>query len=346
MLYDGNPGHPDLDGSGTSPSDAGITTFGTSAAFIAACMKAGIEPGAGRDLSRAAGGRLDRLAALARGLRLGLRAARRRHLAVLDQRRHRRLHGVRRRRAHAAGLRGRAAGARARAPTVEAFDADGEAARRRGRRARHHPADAVDAGLLLGRRGRRAATARATSTMYPGVWRHGDWIEITDRGTAIIYGRSRLDDQPRRRPDGDERDLPRGAGARRDRRRARRRRARATGDGELDAAVRRAARRRRARRRPRRADRAGGSARTARRATCPNEVDGGRRGAADALGQGARGAGQADPDGRRRRSRRRAATRWRTPRRSTSSSSSAAAAHAAEDDPHGAGVDGAGGRRG
>jgi acetoacetyl-CoA synthetase len=25
---------------------------------------------------------------------------------------------------------------------------------------------------------------------YPGVWRHGDWIQFTDRGTAIIYGRS------------------------------------------------------------------------------------------------------------------------------------------------------------
>jgi acetoacetyl-CoA synthetase len=25
---------------------------------------------------------------------------------------------------------------------------------------------------------------------YPGVWRHGDWIEVTERGTAIIYGRS------------------------------------------------------------------------------------------------------------------------------------------------------------
>ena len=25
---------------------------------------------------------------------------------------------------------------------------------------------------------------------YPGVWRHGDWIEITERGTAIISGRS------------------------------------------------------------------------------------------------------------------------------------------------------------
>jgi acetoacetyl-CoA synthetase len=26
--------------------------------------------------------------------------------------------------------------------------------------------------------------------MYPGIWRHGDWIEITSRGTVIIYGRS------------------------------------------------------------------------------------------------------------------------------------------------------------
>ena len=55
--------------------------------------------------------RLDRLAALAGGLPLGLRARRRRHLALLDERRHRRLHRVRRRRPDAAGLRGRAAGA-------------------------------------------------------------------------------------------------------------------------------------------------------------------------------------------------------------------------------------------
>src|SRR3954451_24754298 len=25
---------------------------------------------------------------------------------------------------------------------------------------------------------------------FPGVWRHGDWIKITERGTAVIYGRS------------------------------------------------------------------------------------------------------------------------------------------------------------
>ena len=26
--------------------------------------------------------------------------------------------------------------------------------------------------------------------MYPGVWRHGDWLKITSRGSCIIYGRS------------------------------------------------------------------------------------------------------------------------------------------------------------
>jgi acetoacetyl-CoA synthetase len=26
--------------------------------------------------------------------------------------------------------------------------------------------------------------------VFPGVWRHGDWVQITNRGTAIIYGRS------------------------------------------------------------------------------------------------------------------------------------------------------------
>jgi acetoacetyl-CoA synthetase len=26
--------------------------------------------------------------------------------------------------------------------------------------------------------------------VFPGVWRHGDWVEITKRGTCIIYGRS------------------------------------------------------------------------------------------------------------------------------------------------------------
>src|SRR5699024_3672589 len=26
--------------------------------------------------------------------------------------------------------------------------------------------------------------------MYPGIWRHGDYLKVTDRGTCVIYGRS------------------------------------------------------------------------------------------------------------------------------------------------------------
>ena len=26
--------------------------------------------------------------------------------------------------------------------------------------------------------------------MYPDVWRHGDWLKVTERGTCVIYGRS------------------------------------------------------------------------------------------------------------------------------------------------------------
>ena len=62
----------------------------------------------------APGGRLDRLPPLPRGLRLDLRPPRPRRVAVLDVRRHRPVHRVRRRRADASRVSRRAAGARAR----------------------------------------------------------------------------------------------------------------------------------------------------------------------------------------------------------------------------------------
>src|SRR5215208_1298894 len=52
VLYDGSPGHPDMGVLWNLAERAGVTMFGTSASYIAACMKAGVEPGAGRDLSR------------------------------------------------------------------------------------------------------------------------------------------------------------------------------------------------------------------------------------------------------------------------------------------------------
>ena len=83
---------------------------------------------------------------------------------------------------------------------------------------------------------------------YPGVWRHGDWITITDRGTRDRARPLGLHAQPQRHPHGQRRHLPapssrcprsRGAGHRR--RTARRR--------LLDAAVRQPRRGPRARRR-------------------------------------------------------------------------------------------------
>ncbi len=73
---------------------------------------------------------------------------------------------------------------------VDAFGPDGRRRRRRARRARHQAADAVDARRLLERPRRLALPARRTSTTIPGVWRFGDWVLFTERGSAIITGRS------------------------------------------------------------------------------------------------------------------------------------------------------------
>ncbi|HEY5053269.1 MAG TPA: acetoacetate--CoA ligase, partial [Solirubrobacterales bacterium] len=51
VLYDGSPGYPDMNVLWDLAERAGVTMFGTSASYIAACMKDGVEPGAGRDLS-------------------------------------------------------------------------------------------------------------------------------------------------------------------------------------------------------------------------------------------------------------------------------------------------------
>ena len=90
-------------------------------------------------------------------------------------------------------------------------------------------ADAVDAAALLGRRGRRALR-EAYFDMYPGVWRHGDWIRITERGTAVIYGRSDSTINRGGVRMGTSEIYRAVLARRRDRRRARGRRAAATGE--------------------------------------------------------------------------------------------------------------------
>jgi acetoacetyl-CoA synthetase len=188
VLYDGNPATPDMGVLWDLAERAGVTCFGTSAAYIASCMKAGVEPAKGRDLSA-----LDRVGSTGSPLAPeGFRW-------VYDQIGSDTwlfstsggtdvctafVGGVPTLPVYLGELQGRALGA-----AVESWDEDGNP--------------------LIGEMGELVITEPMPSmplffwgdedgsrlhdsyfSMYPGVWRHGDWIEITERGTAIIYGRS------------------------------------------------------------------------------------------------------------------------------------------------------------
>ena len=122
---------------------------------------------------------------------------------------------------------------------VDVYDDEGRPipSGRRARRAGVHRAVSVDADRLLERPRRRAATAPRISSAFPGVWCHGDYVELTEHDGMIIYGRSDATLNPGRRAHRHRRDLspgraaarsgrePRdrpGLAARRSRRRARR----------------------------------------------------------------------------------------------------------------------------
>ncbi len=188
VLYDGNPGYPDMNVLWELADRAGITTFGTSASYVAACMKAGAEPGAGRDLSRlraigstgsplspegfdwiyehigpdtwlfSTSGGTDVCTAFVGGVPT---------LPV-----------------YRGELQARALGAK-----VEAFDELGEPLIDEvGELVITEPMPSMPVFLWGDDDGSRYR--ESYFEMYPGIWRHGDWIEITSRGTAIIYGRS------------------------------------------------------------------------------------------------------------------------------------------------------------
>ncbi len=188
VLYDGNPGHPDLGTLWQLADDAGITTFGTSASFISSCMKAGVEPAAGRDLAKleavgstgsplspegfdwiyeqlgdetwlfSTSGGTDVCTAFVGGVPT---------LPVYE-----------------GELQARALGADLHAYGPGGEDLIGEV----GELVIAQPMPSMPIFFWGDEDGSRLRESYFDT--YPGVWRHGDWIEITDRGTAIIYGRS------------------------------------------------------------------------------------------------------------------------------------------------------------
>jgi acetoacetyl-CoA synthetase len=188
VLYDGNPGTPDMGVLWDLAEQTGMTCFGTSASYIAACMKEGVEPGDGRDLTalRSVGstgsplspegfewvyehvgqdtwlfstsGGTDLCTAFVGGVPL---------LPV-----------------YKGELQGRALGAK-----VEAFDEDGHSVIDEvGELVITEPMPSMPVFFWGDEEGSRYRSSYFET--YPGIWRHGDWIEITSRGTAIIYGRS------------------------------------------------------------------------------------------------------------------------------------------------------------
>ena len=76
VLYDGSAAYPGPDRLWRLAAEYGVTYLGVGAPYLVACMKAGLRPGDEADLSALRGHRLDRVAAAARGIRLGVPAGR------------------------------------------------------------------------------------------------------------------------------------------------------------------------------------------------------------------------------------------------------------------------------
>jgi acetoacetyl-CoA synthetase len=188
VLYDGSPAHPDLGALWSLAERAGITCMGLSAGLLASCEKAGIEPRRDHDLRalRAIGstgsplapesfkwvhehvgsdiwlfstsGGTDVCTAFVGGCPL---------LPVYEGELQCRILGC----------------------AVESWDEQGVAhVDRVGELVITEPMPSMPLFLWGDEDGERLR--ESYFAMYPGVWRHGDWIRITARGGAVIYGRS------------------------------------------------------------------------------------------------------------------------------------------------------------
>ena len=189
VLFDGNPGHPSLDALWDLAAESRMTTFGTSAAFIASCMKGEIEPaGGGRDLSalRAVGSTGSPLAPEGFSWiydKLGadtwlFSTSGGTDLCTAF------VGGVPTLPVYLGELQARSLGA-----DVQAWDPDGNAlVDEVGELVIAQPMPSMPIFFWGDDDGERLR--ESYFEMYPGIWRHGDWIEITSRGTAVIYGRS------------------------------------------------------------------------------------------------------------------------------------------------------------
>ncbi len=188
VLYNGSPGYPDMNALWNLVEKTGTTFMGSSAAYIASCMKSGIEPRSTHGLEHLRGigstgsplpsdafewvyskvkedvwlasvsGGTDVCTPFVGGCPI---------LPV-----------------HAGEIQCRYLGAK-----VESFDEAGNSiVGQMGELVVTEPMPSMPLYLWGDQDGSRYLQSYFEN--YPGVWRHGDWIEITKRGTCIVYGRS------------------------------------------------------------------------------------------------------------------------------------------------------------
>ncbi|HEY1853006.1 MAG TPA: acetoacetate--CoA ligase [Solirubrobacterales bacterium] len=188
VLFDGNPGYPDLGRVWDLAEEAGITVLGTSAAFVSASIKAGVVPEDGRDLSalRALGSTGSPLAPEGfdwlyqhLGERLWLFSTSGGTDVCTSF-----VGGVPTLPVYRGELQGPLLGV-----DLAAFDPAGEpVVGVVGELVVTEPMPSMPIYFWGDEDGSRYR--EAYFEMYPGAWRHGDWLEMTERGTAVIYGRS------------------------------------------------------------------------------------------------------------------------------------------------------------
>jgi acetoacetyl-CoA synthetase len=188
LLYDGNPGYPDMNVLWEFAQKTGMTCFGTSASYLTACMKAEIEPGRDFDLSalRAVGSTGSPLPPegfewayehIKRDLWLFSTSGGTDLCTAF-------VGGVPLLPVRAGELQARALGSR-----VEAFDEDGNPVTDDvGELVITEPMPSMPIYFWNDPEGERYR--ESYFEVYPGVWRHGDWIKVKDDGACVIYGRS------------------------------------------------------------------------------------------------------------------------------------------------------------
>ncbi|WP_037368986.1 acetoacetate--CoA ligase [Amycolatopsis orientalis] len=188
VLYDGSPGHPDLNALWHLAEQHRITYFGTSAPFIQSCLKADLAPAERYDLSalRVVGstgaplspegfrwiadaiGRDVQICSVSGGTDLcaAIVAAAPDVPVWLGE------------------LSCRALGVAA-----AAFDEHGQpVVEEVGELVITEPMPSMPVSFWNDPDGSRLREAYFET--YPGIWRHGDWVKITRRGSAVVYGRS------------------------------------------------------------------------------------------------------------------------------------------------------------